>query len=85
MALTAGLKTRYLAPSTELSADGLDEFANVWDKKYPMSSKSWQSRGNEGIPFFKFFLKSGNRFTPPTSLNRSMTGFTKPSGTVCHF
>jgi transposase-like protein len=25
-----------------------------WDKKYPMIAKSWRSRWNEVIPFFKF-------------------------------
>jgi transposase-like protein len=50
----AGLKNIYLAPSAELASDALDAFADVWDKKYPMISKSWRSRWNEVIPFFKF-------------------------------
>jgi transposase-like protein len=53
-AVTAGLKSIYLAPSAELASEALEEFAKVWDKKYPMISKSWWSRWNEIIPFFKF-------------------------------
>lgn len=53
-AVVAGLKKIYLAPSAELASCALDEFAEVWDKKYPMISKSWRSRWNEVIPFFQF-------------------------------
>ena len=53
-AVTAGLKTIYLAPSADLAAAALDEFALVWDKKYPMISKSWRKHWIEVIPFFKF-------------------------------
>jgi transposase-like protein len=53
-AVTAGLKTVYLAPSADLAAEALDEFASVWEKKYPMTAKSWRNRWNEVIPFFKF-------------------------------
>ena len=50
----AGLKKVYLAPSAELAGKALEEFAAVWDRKYPMISKSWRGRWNEVIPFFKF-------------------------------
>jgi transposase-like protein len=53
-AVTAGLKTIYLAPSAELAAAALEEFAGVWDTKYPMIAKSWRNRWAEIIPFFKF-------------------------------
>jgi transposase-like protein len=53
-AVVGGLKKIYLAPSAELAAGALDEFAEAWDKKYPMISKSWRARWNEVIPFFKF-------------------------------
>jgi putative transposase len=53
-AVIAGLKKIYLAPSAELAALALDEFAGVWDRKYPMISKSWRNRWNEIIPFFTF-------------------------------
>jgi transposase-like protein len=53
-AVTAGLKTIYLAPSAELAAEALEAFAGAWDKKYPMIAKSWRNRWNEVTPFFKF-------------------------------
>jgi transposase-like protein len=53
-AVSASLKTIYLAPSAELAAEALEEFAGAWDAKYPMISKSWRNRWNEIIPFFKF-------------------------------
>ena len=53
-AVIAGLKTIYLAPSADLASAALDEFAEAWDKKYPVISKSWRNRWNEVIPFFKF-------------------------------
>jgi transposase-like protein len=53
-AVVAGLKAIYLAPSAELAAEALDTFAAEWDTKYPMIARSWRSRWNEVIPFFKF-------------------------------
>jgi transposase-like protein len=53
-AVTAGLKTIYLAPSAELAAAALEEFAGVWDQKYPMIARSWRKNWAEVIPFFKF-------------------------------
>ena len=48
------MKTIYLAASKDLASVALDEFALVWDKKYPMISKSWRKNWGEVIPFFKF-------------------------------
>ena len=53
-AVTAGLKAIYSAPSAELAEVALDEFADKWDSKYPMISKSWRARWPEVIPFLKF-------------------------------
>ena len=53
-AAAAGLKSIYPAPSAEPAAEALDEFAKVWDTKYPMISKSRRNRRAEVIPFFKF-------------------------------
>jgi transposase-like protein len=53
-AVIAGLKNIYPAPSAEPDAGALEEFAGVWDTKYPMISRSWRNRWNEVIPFFKF-------------------------------
>jgi transposase-like protein len=32
----------------------LDEFAGLWDEKYPMISKSWRSRWTELVPFLVY-------------------------------
>ena len=53
-AVTTDLKEIYLAPSADAAASALERFAERWDRKYPAISKSWQSRRNEVIPFFKF-------------------------------
>jgi transposase-like protein len=53
-AVTADLKEIYLAPSEEAAANALDRFAEKWDKKYSMISKSWRNRWSEVIPFLKF-------------------------------
>jgi transposase-like protein len=53
-AVASGLKTIYTAPSEELAAGALEDFARVWDAKYPAISRSWKSRWMEVIPFFKF-------------------------------
>ncbi|MDR0557845.1 MAG: transposase, partial [Treponema sp.] len=38
----------------ELAAEALDSFAAERGQKHPMIAKSWRSRWNEVIPFFKF-------------------------------
>jgi len=53
-AVVADLKEIYLAPSADAAASALERFAEKWERKYPAISKSWQSRWNEVIPFFKF-------------------------------
>jgi transposase-like protein len=53
-AVTADLKKIYLSSSAELASAALEEFAGVWDAKYPMIAKSWRNRWAEVIPFFKF-------------------------------
>jgi len=53
-AVTSDLKAIYSAPTAELAEVALDEFADKWDSKYPMISKSWRARWPEVIPFLKF-------------------------------
>jgi putative transposase len=48
------LKSIYLSPSEETASVALDAFAEKWDGKYPMISRSWRSRWPEIIPFLKF-------------------------------
>jgi transposase-like protein len=52
--VAADLKEIYLAPSEEAARYALDCFAEKWDKKYPMISRSWLKRWNEVIPYMKF-------------------------------
>ncbi|MFP8442866.1 IS256 family transposase [Citrobacter braakii] len=42
-AVTSGLKTVYQAPTEEAALMALDEFAKIWDDKYPQISKSWRA------------------------------------------
>jgi transposase-like protein len=53
-AAAAGLKKIYLAPSSGLAAEALEESSALRDRKYPVISKSWKTRRNGVIPFFKF-------------------------------
>jgi len=76
-AVITGLKTIYLAPSEDLASLALDEFAAVWDKKYPMISKSWRNRWNEVIPFFKFSPEIRKAVYTTNALNRLITRFKK--------
>jgi len=32
----------------------LDEFAGLWDEKYPLISKSWRTRWTELVPFLAY-------------------------------
>jgi transposase-like protein len=50
----ADLKKIYLSPPAEAASAALRECAGVWDRKYPMTAKSWRNRWTEVIPFFKF-------------------------------
>ena len=53
-AVTTDLKEIYLSPSADAAANVLERFSEKWDRKYPAISRSWRSRWNEVIPFFKF-------------------------------
>jgi transposase-like protein len=53
-AVAADLKSIYLSPSEEMASVALDAFAEKWDGKYPMISRSWRNRWPEIIPFLKF-------------------------------
>jgi transposase-like protein len=78
-AVIAGLKNIYLSPSAESTSIALEEFAETWDTKYPMIAKSWRSRWNEVIPFFKFSSEIRKAVLRPTRLSRSITRFKKSS------
>ena len=42
-AIAKDLKLVYRAPTLEIAEQALEEFADVWDKQYPMISKSWKN------------------------------------------
>ncbi len=48
------LKTIYKAVTVEQAETALLEFAQIWDKRYPMVSQSWQSNWPKIIPFFAY-------------------------------
>ena len=53
-ALMANLKKVYTAVNEEAALDALDEFATVWDSKYPKISKSWYDNWANLSTYFKF-------------------------------
>lgn len=52
--LVADLKAIYNAPTEESAATALDAFAQKWDKRYPMISKSWRNHWSQITPMFAF-------------------------------
>jgi putative transposase len=50
----ADLKTIYTASSEKLGREALSDFAEKWDNKYPMISKSWESNWNNLNEFFAY-------------------------------
>ena len=48
------LKKIYTAPSEKSGRDALDEFAEKWDHKYPMISKSWKVNWENLNEFFAY-------------------------------
>jgi transposase-like protein len=53
-AVAAGLKEIYSSPTEEAALRKLDEFAGLWDEKYPLISKSWRTRWTELVPFLAY-------------------------------
>jgi len=51
-ALVADLKTIYRAATEEEAAYQLEAFADKWDSRYPMISKSWRANWGRVIPMF---------------------------------
>lgn len=53
-AVAADLKKIYSAASETAAEEELTQFAQRWDAKYPMISRSWKMRWAEVVPFFKY-------------------------------
>ena len=52
--ICADLKKIYSATTEKYGLDALDEFAEKWDGKYPMISKSWKSNWSNLSEFFAY-------------------------------
>lgn len=50
----ADLKRVYTAVDEESAMNALDEFAEIWDSKYPKISKSWRENWANLSTYFKF-------------------------------
>ena len=78
--MAAGLKTIYKAVTVEQAERALLEFAQIWDKRYPMVSQSWQSNWPKIIPFFAYsgeIRKAIYTTNAIESLNSSLRKVTK--------
>ena len=53
-ALMANLKRVYQAVDEQSALAALDDFAEIWDKKYPKISKSWRENWANLSTYFKF-------------------------------
>lgn len=53
-ALMEDLKAVYSAPDEQSAIDALDNFAEIWDKKYPKISKSWRENWANLSTYFKY-------------------------------
>lgn len=53
-AVAADLKKIYTAASESAPEEELTQFAQRWDAKYPMISRSWKLRWAEVVSFFKY-------------------------------
>ena len=53
-AVVADLKMIYGAPSVEAAEWALTQFAEKWDQRYPLISKSWRNKWHHITPFFSY-------------------------------
>lgn len=79
-AVAADLKKIYTSPTVASAEEQLEEFAKVWDAKYPTISKQWRSKWTDIISMFDF-PEEIRRATYTTnaieSLNSAIRKFTK--------
>jgi len=50
----AGLKAVYSANTGAAGCDALEDFGKIWNEKYPVIYKSWDSRWDDLSEFFKY-------------------------------
>lgn len=78
--LCADLKFIYTAVTEDEALNALDNFAEKWDKKYPMISKSWRDNWNNLNEFFNYpdYIRKAIYTTNAIeSLNSSLKKVTK--------
>jgi transposase-like protein len=73
--LCTDLKAVYSAPGEEAGRAALEAFGEIWNGKYPMIYRSWDSRWDDLAEFFKYppeirRTKGSRRYTRPTPLSR---------------
>jgi len=56
-AIKRAIKPIYEAPTPDAAAVALDEFAEVWGKKYPAAVRLWRNAWQEFIPFLDYDLE----------------------------
>lgn len=77
------LKKIYTSATEGEAENALDNFAQKWDKKYPMISKSWREHWQNVIPFFDYpedIRKVIYTTNAIESLNRSLRKVIKTKG-----
>ena len=73
----------YKAATQEQAEIALEEFAQKWDDKYPMISKTWRSHWQNVIPFFDYpedIRKAIYTTNAIESINRSLRKVIKTKG-----
>lgn len=53
-AVTTGLKSIYQAPTEQAALQSLEEFAHIWDSRYPQISRSWRMNWENLSTFFSY-------------------------------
>lgn len=53
-AVTTGLKSIYQAPTEQAALQSLEEFAHIWDSRYPQISRSWRTNWENLSTFFSY-------------------------------
>jgi len=78
--IAADLKEVYRSATVSQAESALSDFAEKWDDRYPMISKSWRANWEHIIPFFAFpddIRKAINTTNAIESLNSSLRKLTK--------
>lgn len=81
--VAADLKTIYQAPTVEMAAANLDDFAAKWDASHPTIAKSWRNNWERIIPLFSYppeIRKAIYTTNAIESLNMSLRKVTKNHG-----